>query len=82
MSVPFGYYDLIETFPHPGCAVCRLLQRDGAGGKARPQRGQHRQRRHLKLANTVKHEQRGRRRHIAVQPQHFAFMIQRALAQR
>jgi hypothetical protein len=28
MSVPFGYHDLIETFPQPGCAVCRLLERD------------------------------------------------------
>ena len=28
MTTPFGYYDLLETFPQPGCAVCRLLQRD------------------------------------------------------
>ncbi len=28
MTVPFGYYDLIETFPQSGCAVCGLLQRD------------------------------------------------------
>lgn len=25
---PFSYYDLIETFPKPGCAVCALLLRD------------------------------------------------------
>ncbi|MFN8564713.1 MAG: hypothetical protein U0703_24520 [Anaerolineae bacterium] len=25
---PFGYYDLLETFSQPGCAVCRLLRRD------------------------------------------------------
>lgn len=25
---PFGYYDLLETFSEPGCAVCRLLRRD------------------------------------------------------
>lgn len=25
---PFSYYDLIETFPRPGCAVCTLLLRD------------------------------------------------------
>lgn len=24
----FGYYDLIETFPEPGCAFCRLSQRE------------------------------------------------------
>lgn len=24
----FGYFDLIETFPNPGCAVCTLLLRD------------------------------------------------------
>ncbi len=28
MSTPFGYFDLIETFPQPGCAICRLLARD------------------------------------------------------
>jgi hypothetical protein len=28
MTTPFGYFDLLETFPQPGCAVCRLLQRD------------------------------------------------------
>jgi Family of unknown function (DUF6062) len=28
MSTPFGYFDLIETFPQPGCAICRLLERD------------------------------------------------------
>lgn len=26
--LPFGYYDLIETFPNRGCAICSLLQRD------------------------------------------------------
>ncbi len=25
---PFNYFDLIETFPKPGCAICNLLQRD------------------------------------------------------
>lgn len=30
MTTPFGYYDLLETFPKPGCAVCTLLQRDVA----------------------------------------------------
>jgi uncharacterized protein DUF6062 len=25
---PFAYFDLVETFPKPGCAVCNLLQRD------------------------------------------------------
>ncbi|MCK6580014.1 MAG: DUF6062 family protein [Anaerolineae bacterium] len=24
----FGYFDLLETFPKPGCAVCNLLLRD------------------------------------------------------
>lgn len=24
----FGYYDLIENFPEPGCAFCRLIQRE------------------------------------------------------
>lgn len=28
MTTPFGYYDLLETFPQSGCAVCRLTQRD------------------------------------------------------
>lgn len=28
MTTPFGYFDLLETFPQPGCAVCRLTQRD------------------------------------------------------
>ncbi len=28
MTTPFGYFDLLETLPQPGCAVCRLLQRD------------------------------------------------------
>ncbi|MEP7292396.1 MAG: DUF6062 family protein [Chloroflexota bacterium] len=28
MITPFGYFDLLETFPQAGCAVCRLLQRD------------------------------------------------------
>lgn len=28
MVTPLAFYDLIETFPQPGCAVCRLLQRD------------------------------------------------------
>jgi hypothetical protein len=28
MSVSFGYYDLIETFPKSGCAVCNLLIRN------------------------------------------------------
>ena len=26
--LPFGYFDLIETFPQSGCAVCNLLQHD------------------------------------------------------
>lgn len=25
---PLGYFDLLETLPLPGCAVCRLLERD------------------------------------------------------
>src|SRR5574341_1314684 len=25
---PMNYFDLIEAFPQPGCAVCRLLRRD------------------------------------------------------
>lgn len=25
---PFGYFDLIEAFAQPGCAICRLLERD------------------------------------------------------
>ena len=25
---PFGYYDLLEAFAQPGCAVCRLLEKD------------------------------------------------------
>lgn len=25
---PFAYFDLVETFPRPGCAVCGLVQRD------------------------------------------------------
>ncbi len=25
---PFGYYDLVEAFAQPGCAICRLLERD------------------------------------------------------
>ena len=25
---PFGYFDLLEAFPQPGCAVCRLLDHD------------------------------------------------------
>lgn len=25
---PFGYYDLIEALPAPGCALCRLLEKD------------------------------------------------------
>src|SRR6185369_1004968 len=28
VTLPFSYYDLIETFPRPGCAVCNLLLRD------------------------------------------------------
>jgi hypothetical protein len=28
MLTPFGYFDLIETFPKSGCAVCNLLRRD------------------------------------------------------
>ncbi len=28
MSTPFGYFDLLEAFSQPGCAVCRLLERD------------------------------------------------------
>ncbi len=28
MTTPFGYFDLLESFPAAGCAVCRLLQRD------------------------------------------------------
>lgn len=27
---PFAYFDLVETFPKPGCAVCVLMQRDVA----------------------------------------------------
>jgi hypothetical protein len=30
MTTPFGYFDLLESFPQPGCAVCRLLERDVA----------------------------------------------------
>lgn len=30
MTTPFGYFDLLETFPQPGCAVCSLLERDVA----------------------------------------------------
>lgn len=30
MTTPFGYFDLLEAFPQPGCAVCRLLERDVA----------------------------------------------------
>jgi len=26
MTVPFSYYELLETFPHQGCAVCTLLR--------------------------------------------------------
>lgn len=26
--LPFGYFELIETFPQPGCVVCNLLARD------------------------------------------------------
>jgi hypothetical protein len=26
--IPFGYFDLLETLPQPGCAICNLLQRD------------------------------------------------------
>lgn len=29
-TTPFGYFDLLETFSQPGCAICRLLQRDVA----------------------------------------------------
>ena len=25
---PFGYFDLLEAFPQPGCALCRLLNHD------------------------------------------------------
>lgn len=28
MLTPFGFFDLIETFPKHGCAVCNLLLRD------------------------------------------------------
>jgi hypothetical protein len=28
MVTPLAYYDLIETFPQSGCAVCRLVLRD------------------------------------------------------
>jgi hypothetical protein len=28
MVTPLGYFDLIETFPKPGCAVCNLVLRD------------------------------------------------------
>lgn len=28
MLTPFGYFDLLETFPKAGCAVCNLLRRD------------------------------------------------------
>lgn len=27
-SVPLNYYDFLETFPQPGCAVCTLCERD------------------------------------------------------
>jgi hypothetical protein len=26
--MPFNYYDLIETFPQPGCAICNRVQHD------------------------------------------------------
>jgi hypothetical protein len=26
--LPFGYFDLIETFPQSGCAICNLLRHD------------------------------------------------------
>lgn len=29
LTKPLAYYDLIETFPNPGCAVCTLMKRDG-----------------------------------------------------
>ncbi len=29
MTKPFSYYDLIEWFAKPGCAICNLLLRDG-----------------------------------------------------
>jgi Family of unknown function (DUF6062) len=29
-SVPLNYYDFLETFPQPGCAVCTLCERDVA----------------------------------------------------
>ncbi len=28
MLTPFSYFDLLETFPKAGCAVCNLLRRD------------------------------------------------------
>jgi hypothetical protein len=28
MVTPLTYYDLVETFPKPGCAICNLLLRD------------------------------------------------------
>ncbi len=28
MVTPLGFFDLIETFPEPGCAICKLLLRD------------------------------------------------------
>lgn len=28
MGTPLAYYDLVETFPKPGCAICNLLLRD------------------------------------------------------
>lgn len=28
MTTPFGYFDLLEAFAEPGCAICRLLERD------------------------------------------------------
>ena len=28
MVTPLAYFDLLETFPEPGCAICRLLLRD------------------------------------------------------
>jgi hypothetical protein len=28
VTIPFNFYDLIEAFAEPGCAVCTLVQRD------------------------------------------------------
>ncbi len=27
-SIPLNFYDLVETFPQPGCALCRMIEHD------------------------------------------------------